>query len=191
MRSRPVVALAGYLALVGGAATPALAEDLSPEIEAQLDATRAALEPFKDPLFAVRSGYFSTVGCVYFKAGAMGVHFLNPALIGPEADPLKPTLLVYEPDGDKLKLVAAEWLVPLATGVKERPELFGQPFDGPMEGHEPLIPRELHHYDLHAWLWKENPKGTFFPVNPDVTCEGRHGYALLEEPPVNVPHPKH
>ena len=190
MHSGRVAVFAGCLALVSGSATPTLAEDLSPEIKAQLDATRAALEPFKDPLVAVRRGYFSTVGCVYYKAGAMGVHFLNPALIGPEVDPLKPTLLVYEPDGDKLRLVAAEWLVPLATGVKERPELFGQPFDGPMEGHEPLIPRELHHYDLHVWLWKENPKGIFFAVNPDVTCEGKHGYALLEEPPVNVPHPK-
>ena len=70
----------------------------------------------------------------------------------------------------------------------ERPELFGRPFDGPMEGHEPLLPRELHHYDLHAWLWKDNPEGMFSPVNPDVTCEGKHPYALFEEPPKGVPH---
>src|SRR2546428_713963 len=92
-------------------------------------------------------------------SGARGIHFLNAQLIGPASDPMRPPILVYEPDGDKLRLVAAEWFVPLATGIKERPTLFGQPFDGPMEGHEPLLPKELHHYDLHVWLWKENPAG--------------------------------
>jgi hypothetical protein len=188
MRLVPVL-IAACAGFICGGIAPALAEEPSPEVEAQLQATRDALEPFQDPIFAVRSGYFSTLGCVYYNEGAMGVHFLNPALIGPNVDPLKPQLLVYEPDGEKLELVAVEWLVPLATGVKERPVLFGHPFDGPMEGHEPLLPRELHHYDLHVWLWKENPEGIFHPVNPDVTCEGKHGYALLEQPPATVPHP--
>ena len=186
MRLPNIIAIAACAACLCGA--PASAEELSAEAKAQLDATRAALEPFQDPIFAIRSGYFSTLGCVYYKEGAMGVHFINPAQIGPEVDPLKPQLLIYEPDGDKLKLVAAEWLVPLATGVKERPELFGRPFDGPMEGHEPLLPADLHHYDLHVWLWKDNPEGIFHATNPDVTCEGKHGYALLEEPPSEVPH---
>ena len=30
-----------------------------------------------------------------------------------------------------------------------------------MEGHEPLMPHGMHHYDLHVWLWKENPAGLF------------------------------
>jgi hypothetical protein len=188
MRVVSRIAAAAVVAALWGAFQPVSAEELSAEAKAQLEALKAAMEPFKDPVFAVRSGYFSTLGCVYYESGAMGVHFLNPALIGPEVDPLKPQLLVYEPDGDKLKLVAVEWLVPLATGVKERPVLFGHPFDGPMEGHEPLLPKELHHYDLHAWLFKDNPKGIFHPVNPEVACEGKHGYALLEEPPKDVPH---
>lgn len=82
------------------------------------------------------------------------------------------------------------WFVPLATGVKERPRLFGQPFDGPMEGHEPLMPRELHHYDLHVWLFKENPAGLFAATNPSVGCAG-HGYALMEQPTAIVPHAGH
>jgi hypothetical protein len=188
MRFASGIAAAAALAALCSGLSSLSAEELSAEAKAQLDELKAAMEPFKDPIFAVRSGYFSTLGCVYYASGAMGVHFLNPALLGPEVDPLKPQLLVYEPDGDKLKLVAVEWLVPLATGVKERPVLFGRPFDGPMEGHEPLLPKELHHYDLHAWLFKDNPEGMFHPVNPEVTCEGKHGYALLEEPPKDVPH---
>ena len=52
---------------------------------------------------------------------------------------------------------------------------------GPMEGHEPLIPKEFHHYDLHAWLFKDNPEGMFSPTNPDVKCDG-YAFSLLEEP---------
>jgi len=99
------------------------------------------------------------------------VHFLNPGLIGPAPDPLRPQILVYEPAGDKLRLVAAEWFIPLATGVKERPQLFGRPFDGPMEGHHPLMPTELHHYDLHVWLYRDNPNGMFTQLNPAASCE--------------------
>ena len=73
----------------------------------------------------------------------MGIHFLNPELIAPVPDPMRPDLLLYEPNGDKLRLVGAEWFIPLSTGVKERPTLLGQPFDGPMEGHEPLMPHGI------------------------------------------------
>jgi hypothetical protein len=29
------------------------------------------------------------------------------------------------------------------------------------------------HYDLHVWLYRENPRGTFAQFNPNVNCE--HG----------------
>ena len=171
-----------------------------PDLPPELAKIRSALEKYQDPYVAVRDGYFSTVGCVHYPqpgghgqvayvAGGMGVHFLNMALVGPAPDPMHPPVLLYEPDGDKLRLVGAEWFIPLATGVKERPALLGQPFDGPMEGHEPLLPKELHHYDLHVWLWKENPAGLFSPTNPAVTCAG-YGYYLREEAPHVVAHPK-
>ncbi|MGC1898542.1 MAG: hypothetical protein WA716_07510, partial [Pseudolabrys sp.] len=32
-------------------------------------------------------------------------------------------------------------------------------------------PKEYVHYDLHAWLFKNNPLGMFAPTNPDVNCE--------------------
>jgi hypothetical protein len=147
----------------------------APALPPEWDKVRAALEKYQDPYVAVRDGYLSTIGCVHypkpggaghaFPTGGMGIHFLNPELIGPVPDPMRPTILLYEPNGDKLRLVGAEWFIPLSTGVKERPTLFGQPFDGPMEGHEPLMPHTVHHYDLHVWLWKENPAGLFKPTN--------------------------
>ncbi len=64
-----------------------------------------------------------------------------------------------------------------AGGGKERPNLLGQPFQGPMEGHEPLIPQGFHHYDLHAWLFKDNPQGMFSPDQPECVLRRRGLFA--------------
>jgi hypothetical protein len=56
-----------------------------------------------------------------------------------------------------------------------------------MAGHEPLMPESLHHYDLHVWLFKENPKGIFSNTNPNVSCEN-YSYSFLEAPPATVAH---
>ena len=164
----------------------------------QIDALRKAMEKYKDYRAAVRDLYLSTVGCVHYSGekmaghmdypkGAMGVHFVN-VTIGGAPDPMKPNVLIYEPVGKELQLVAVEWLVPLKADTKERPSLFGKPFDGPMEGHEPLIPKQYVHYDLHAWLFKDNPLGMFTPTNPNVSCEG-YDFALLEMPTRLTPGP--
>ena len=89
--------------------------------------------------------------------------------------------------GGKLQLVAAEWFSPLTPELKGRPELFGRPFDGPMEGHHPLMPHGLHHYDLHVWLWKDNPAGMFSPTNPKIKCP-KGPYTFEETAPKIVPH---
>lgn len=199
-RCRALLSLAVLTGLSVALALSSAARAEGPPLPAELERVRAALERYQDPFVAVRDGYFSTVGCLYFPrpggpgripypAGGMGIHFLKPDLVGPVPDPMRPTVLLYEPVGGKLRLVGAEWFVPLATGIKERPQLFGQPFDGPMEGHEPLLPSALHHYDLHVWLWKANPVSLFAPTNPDVKCDG-YGQAIAEEAPHVVPHPK-
>jgi len=182
------------IAIIGIGLGIAKADDAQ---DAEIEAIRKALSKYEDPYVAVRDLYLSTVGCVYYDGtkregymeypkGAMGVHFVNLTIQGPP-DPMKPNVLVYEPVGGKLKLVAAEWLVPLSA-AKERPTILGQPFQGPMEGHEPLIPQAFHHYDLHAWLFKDNPLGMFSPTNPDVNCDEAE-YPLLEESTKLVPVP--
>lgn len=166
------------------------------EITPELQKVREALDKYQDPVVAVHDGYFSTLGCVEYpkpgaagqvpyRAGGMGIHFFNVNLMG-KLNPLKPQVLVYQPVGGKLRLVAAEYFVPLSSEVKERPALFGRPFDGPMEGHHPLMPHELKHYDLHVWLWKKNPAGLFAPTNPDVKCP-KSAYTFKETAPALVP----
>ena len=190
---RKAIGLMRYLAsvacivLVASLAHAQASKETSPKLSPELERVRSALIKYQDPIMAVHDGYFSTVGCVRYPTGGMGVHFLNPQLVGPVPDPMRPPILLYEPVGDKFLLIGAEWFIPLATGVKEHPTLFGQRFDGPMEGHEPLLPAALHHYDLHVWLFKPNPAGLFNVVNPNVKCP-KTGYSFLEHPPKTVPH---
>ena len=174
------------IVLLASLAQAQTSKETPPKLSAELERVRSALIKYQDPIKAVHDGYFSTVGCVRYPTGGMGIHFLNPQFIGPVPDPMRPTILLYEPVGDKLRLVGAEWFIPLATGVKERPQLFGQPFDGPMEGHEPLMPATLRHYDLHVWLFKSNPAGLFNMVNPNVNCP-KTAYTFLEHPPKTLP----
>lgn len=151
-----------------------------PEVPPDLEEVRANVEKYKDPIVAVRDGYQSTIACVSSAKGAMGVHLVNGQLVGQEPDPMRPSVLVYEPVDGKLELVGVEWLSP-AESESEKPNLFGQDFHGPMEGHEPLMPKDFAHFDLHVWLFKENPNGTFASWNPNVTCDGEPEYTIVME----------
>lgn len=115
----------------------------------------------------IRDGYLSTEVCIAYTDGGMGVHFINMATVGPTIKPEQPQVLIYERTGGKLKLAAAEGFVPLAASA-EQPSIFEHPLDGPMDGHAPLLPADLRHWDLHVWLWKHNPAGVFNSVNPDL-----------------------
>jgi len=194
---RSPVGIIGFtLVLLILASAPAAAQNPK-QMTPELQKVREALDKYRDPVMAVHDGYFSTLGCVEYPkpgaagqvpyaAGGMGVHFFNVMLMG-KLDPLQPQVLVYQPVGGKLRLVAAEYFIPLSPEVKERPQLFGHPFDGPMVGHHPLMPHEMTHYDLHVWLWKTNPAGLFAPTNPDVKCP-KAAYTLQEIAPRLVPH---
>ena len=152
--------------------SPRAASAQGTALSADLATAKAALAKYADPIAAVKDGYFSTVACIDFPKGAvdgpityppgaMGVHFLNPGNIGPKLDPAKPQVLIYEPHGDKLVLTAAEWFMPVEASGGVAPSIFGQTLAGPMDGHEPIMPATLRHYDLHVWLWKDNPRGMF------------------------------
>jgi hypothetical protein len=194
--------LAAIITLATVPANPLTAQARAvPSLSPELEQVRAALDKYQDPVLAVHDGYFSTLGCVeypeggregtmQYSPGGMGVHFLNLQLVGPTLDPAKPQVLIYEPDGDKLRLVAAEWFVPVQAAGETRPAIFGKALEGPMEGHHPLMPTGMHHYDLHVWLWKTNPAGTFSATNPALKCpKGRYSFA--EAAPKLVQHQGH
>jgi hypothetical protein len=176
-----VVALASLAVLTGTAAASTTHTTTSHgALTAQLKKVKAALAKYRSVDAAKADGYVATGPCqmtpasagASWWAGAMGVHFVNDALTRQAPNPLKPAILVYLPTASGgFQLAAAEYFKAdadqnLKTDA-DRPTLFGRAFDGPMKGHAPGMPI---HYDLHVWLWKHNPSGTFAPFNPDASC---------------------
>ena len=105
--------------------------------------------------------------------GGMGIHYVNGELVGnPSVNAATPEALVYEPQPNgRLRLVAVEYIVPQsaweAAGHTGTPALFGRSFE--------LIPSPNRYglppfYELHAWIWKHNPRGMFDDWNPGVSC---------------------
>jgi hypothetical protein len=170
--SRNRIGIAVTCVLVAGAALVAAVAMAAPSDE--LQAVKAAMARYHSFDQAEKDGY-SVVGepCVASPLGTMGIHAENEALMAdPAIDPLRPELLLYVPKASgKLQLVGVEyWKADadqsLAT-ANDRPSVFGMPFDGPMPGHNPTMPV---HYDLHVWLFADNPSGLFAPFNPTLSC---------------------
>jgi hypothetical protein len=182
--------VAATLLILSPSASRAQATDAKAALSPELQTAKAALSKYSDPFAAIKDGYFSTVACMDFPngakdgtvdypPGAMGVHFLNAANIGPTLDPTKPQVLIYEPVGNKLVLAGAEWFVPVQAAPNGAPTIFGQTLAGPMDGHEPIMPATLKHYDLHVWLWKDNPRGMFTSTNSGVKCVSGSPYTVV------------
>jgi hypothetical protein len=133
-----------------------------------------ATSRFRDVKQAIKAGYLPTKDCV----PGMGFHYAKPALAGDvNIDPTLPEMLVYTPAaGGKVRLGALEYFRADADqnlkSDEDRPTLFGQPFNGPMEGHPmpPGQPPMPIHYDLHVWLYQNNPSGELATENPGVDC---------------------
>jgi hypothetical protein len=149
---------------------------------------KAATARYHSLVQASAAGY-SLAGepCVSAPPGTMGIHAVNFGLAGDLAiDPARPEILLYLPAAEgRLELIGVEyWAVALANSAggpipwfgsgpppagwfNPAPSVLGQTFDGPMAGHNPQMPW---HYDLHVWLWEDNPAGTFAMFNPSLSC---------------------
>jgi hypothetical protein len=167
-RLLPLVIVAALVATVGAAVVNAGAGPLPPDLQA----VRAATAKYHSVDQAIADGYVAASGCESSPMGAMGIHFFNPARVGGPIDPLRPQVLLYLPRADgSLQLVGVEYFKPDADQNKatddDRPFLFGQGFQGPMDGHNPQMPI---HYDLHVWVHEQNPNGVFAQWNPALQC---------------------
>lgn len=163
-----------------------------PGLGSQVAAVRAATAKFQDVSVAIAEGYANPAGgtCDQIAIGTMGIHAGNPALLNSQViDPERPEVLLYLPTGDGFRLVGVEWVQPVllrdpatnqvapwfAPGpwppsyqvLTPTPTLFGHTFQGYMPGHVPGMPW---HWDLHAWVWANNPNGMFAQWNPSISC---------------------
>ena len=172
MRTRYLVAIAALAVGVLVAATTATGDNDG------LGAVRAATAKFHDFGAAAadnRGELKDAVGISCIDApglGAMGIHWVKGGIVGDGAvDALDPEAVIYEPEANgRMRLVAVEYVVFQADWDKNhssRPSLFGQEFNfTPSPNRFNLQP----FYSLHAWLWKHNPSGMFYPWNPNVSC---------------------
>lgn len=131
---------------------------------------------FKDAQVAVAEGYTETSCVSGPNGGAMGIHYVNFALIGDGAvDPIHPEVLLYEPLPDgSMRLVGVEFLT--FSEIWEAfndlpPVLKGQLFYYTGSPNRSRVPA---HYSLHVWGWKKIPLVLLqigipaFPVTPTI-----------------------
>ena len=136
------------------------------------DVAQALADGFTDPRMGLPPGVPGSVTCVAAPGlGGMGYHFVNPSRLDSKLRWKEPEALLYRTGADgQLELTGVEYIVVDADqdlSTVEKHQVFGHRFDGPMEGHTPGMPR---HYDLHAWIWLDNPAGTWSEWNPAVRC---------------------
>ncbi len=173
--------------------------------EPTLDELRALTERYRDVNVALADGYVrdpsnscETADMAGLKRsdGAMGVHYVHMGRLGITAPPnprvdgngthtdfRTPAVLIYEPQADgSMELVAVENLAFLKAwedaGHKEPPTYLGTPFNRMVDDPATEADEAHHfmpHYDLHVWLYRKNPAGTFAQWNPAVTCEHHKG----------------
>jgi hypothetical protein len=186
-----------FLGLSAGVAS-AQTETHQP-VEPSLDDVRAAADRYRDVSVALEEGYIPDPMNVCDTAemmgqpaelGVMGIHYLRPDLLGitkteprvdgtsTHTDFLQPSVLIYEPQEDgTLELIAVENLVFKKSweqaGHTAAPTFQNVAYNL-MEDDPATDVDEAHmfepHYDLHVWLFRENPNGTFAQYNPAATC---------------------
>jgi hypothetical protein len=175
-------------------ASAACAEGSGSEPELTLDQVRAATSKYRDVQAALADGYvrdpLDVCETPYHlgrtdEPGVMGIHYLNRELLGIDEDHTRldvtgthtdfsrPAALVYEPQADgSLELVAVENLVSAdaweAAGHRGPPSFNGQPYT--FMADDPSMTLGAH-YDLHLWLFRDNPDGVFAQYNTNATCQ--------------------
>lgn len=134
--------------------------------EADLASVRNATAAFHNVNAAQLAGYFPLLSCFDLPGvGGMGQHYVNTALLNGKAEIARPQAVVYEVDGNKLKLGAVEWIIPISMWSSDAPPH--------LLGHDFTRLDSLGLWALHAWIWKPNPLGMFANYNPSVgMCPG-------------------
>ena len=154
------------VALAAGLLTAPAVQASNGTDESALAGVRQATAAFHNLDAAVAAGYNPLLPCFDLPGvGGMGQHYVNTSLLDATVDANRPEALVYEVDGNRLQLVAVEYIVPWSAWVSlTPPQLYGRSF---------FRLDSLHLWALHAWIWRPNPLGIFANYNPSVKlCPG-------------------
>ena len=120
---------------------------------------RAATAIYHNVDRAIADGYIPSDE---FESGE-GYHYLKPELLDGNFEIERPEVLLYaEGPNGQLRLVAVEYLIPLALSAGA-PEGF--------TGDEDLWRQDSEGFglwELNVWLWLDNPAGMFAAKNPRI-----------------------
>ena len=114
---------------------------------------------------AIADGFVFLHGCeVREDEGPVGMVYVHPVrLADGKIDPANPDALIYAPGNeDGPTLVGVELAVPYTLWTEPQPPKF---LDATFQRED-----EFGVFGLHAWVWRDNPKGLFAESNPTVTC---------------------
>jgi len=143
----------GFATDAGLTARASAGPERAVRIGRQLAAAREGTARYRRLENALADGYVD----IDVVVPGMGRHFLNPGLVDAKFDPARPEILVYSQRGDRMRLVAVEYAVPL---TEDEPEGFTGDADV-WDGNT-----DFGLWLLHAWVWMENPDGVFAGLNP-------------------------
>jgi hypothetical protein len=154
-------AIAVAVAVAASLVTATLATPASGS-SAQFAGVRQATAAFHNLAKAKAAGYEEFLPCIDAPGvGGMGQHFVDMAALDGIVEAAHPEALVYEPRGNKYRLVGVEYVVPQAAWQgTDPPELFGEHFHRN---------DALGIWALHAWIWRHNPDGMHADFNPKVS----------------------
>jgi len=173
---KKLVFSAAYIVLAAGALSfvASAQENPAASLSKLVQIVRNATIQYQTISVATAAGYGPFLGCVSgTDHGAMGIHYVNGALLNGTLDPMHPQALIYEPANGQMNLVGVEFIVDAATWLKSNanpPVLEGQTFllvDSPNRFNIPSF------FELHVWAWRANPKGSFMDWNDNVSCAGQ------------------
>jgi len=141
----------------------------------KIEAARQATARYHDLSKAKADGFAEFYLCTdQDGAGAMGQHFVNGDRVAdPSLDEKSPEALVYAPKpGGGYRLVGVEYVVIAADWDalhSSPPVLYGRTLKRVAAGNRYGLPD---FYELHAWIWRPNPRGMFDDWNSKVSCLG-------------------
>lgn len=140
--------------------------------ETLVERVRVANDRFTNVSIAVAEGYKPIACASGSDGGAMGIHYVNPKLLGSGiVDIARPQAVMYEPMPDgRMTLIAVEYITSKGPASLEG-QLFNFIGAPNRYGLDPF-------YELHVWAWKSNPRGAFADMNPTVTCENAYGRSM-------------
>jgi hypothetical protein len=135
-----------------------------------LENIREAVSKYKNLPVALNNGYRPLPTCVedFDESGALGLEYLQLRAVRDKTINLvEPEQLFYEPQpgGKPPVLAGVGYFVP-DEGQKPPASPLGH-LDGPIPGQffgEPA------HWELHVWLFHENPDGLLAFFNADIKC---------------------